>query len=325
VKIAFLFPGQGSQAVGMGRSLAEAVPQSKAVFETADRTLGSSLSSLCFQGPEDDLKLTENTQPALLATSVAALKAMESRGIKAEGVAGHSLGEYSALVAAGALSFEDAVRTVRLRGRYMQEAVPPEKGAMAAILMLDAVKVDEACREAAQGEIVSAANLNCPGQIVISGDAGAVDRAIAACAARGAKRAIRLAVSAPFHCALMKPAEQRLQADLQALSFSAAAIPVYRNIDGAPAKAAEALRDGLVRQVSLPVQWQRTIETMSADGFDTFVEVGSGTVVSGLVRKTLKGARVLNVEDPVSLEKTVQALQETQASRISEQTEKSRS
>ena len=309
MKIAFVFPGQGSQEVGMGRSLAEAFPESRAAFDAADAALGSSLSGLCFHGPEDDLKLTENTQPALLATSIAALRALETRAVKAEGAAGHSLGEYSALVAAKALSFDAAIRTVRLRGRYMQEAVPLGEGAMAAILGLDADRVDEACREAALGEVVSVANLNCPGQIVIAGAKGAVDRAIAACLARGATRAIRLTVSAPFHCALMKPAELRLQADLQTLSFRDATIPVYRNVDGEPQRRGEALRDGLLRQVSLTVQWQKTVEAMARDGFDTFIEVGSRTVVSGLVTKTLTGIRMMNVEDQASLHKTVQALQ----------------
>lgn len=292
----------------MGRSLFDAFPESRAIFDAADAALGSSLSRLCFHGPEDDLKLTENAQPALLTTSVAALRVLESCGIRAEGVAGHSLGEYSALVAASALSFDDAVRTVRLRGRYMQEALPVGQGAMAAILMLDAEKVDEACRESAQGEVVSAANLNCPGQIVIAGASSAVDRAIAACTAKGARRAIKLTVSAPFHCAMMKPAEIRIEADLQKLAFANASISVYRNVDGEPQHSAGTLRDGLVRQVSLPVQWQKTIESMVRDGFDTFIELGSGTVVSGLVKKSAKGVRLLNVEDQPSLAKTLEAL-----------------
>lgn len=308
MKIAFLFPGQGSQAVGMGRSLFESFEQARAVFDEADRALGMSLSRICFEGPEADLRLTENTQPALLTTSVAALRILEAHGIRPGGVAGHSLGEYSALVAASALGFGDAVCAVRLRGRYMQEAVPVGEGAMAAILMLDAAKVDEACREAAQGEVVSAANLNCPGQIVIAGSAAAVERAAAACMARGARRAIQLPVSAPFHCALMKPAEIRLEQDLKGLVFGNASIPVYRNVDGVPHQSGEALRSGLVSQVSLPVQWQKTIEAMARDGFDVFVEVGAGAVVSGLVRKTVKDVTVLNVEDTITLEKALSQL-----------------
>jgi [acyl-carrier-protein] S-malonyltransferase len=310
VKIAFLFPGQGSQAVGMGRSLAESHPGARSIFDEADAALGFPLSSLCFEGPDEALRLTENTQPALLAASVAALRALEAEGVKAEGCAGHSLGEYSALVAASALGFSDALRAVRLRGRYMQEAVPVGEGAMAAILMLEADKVEAACRQAAQGEVVSAANINCPGQVVIAGATAAVERAIAGCLALGARRAVRLPVSAPFHCALMKPAEARLESDLSTLTMSTARIPVFRNVDGEPQTSAEMLRDGLVRQVSLPVQWEKTLQAMAREGFDTFVELGPGTVVSGLVKKTLKGARVLNVEDAASLKKAVEGLRE---------------
>jgi [acyl-carrier-protein] S-malonyltransferase len=308
MSVAFVFPGQGSQAVGMGRALVDAFRESRAVFEEADAAVGFALSRLCFEGPEAELQLTANTQPAILAASVAALRALLARGVRPDWVAGHSLGEYSALVAAGAIGLADAVRTVRRRGEYMQEAVPVGTGAMAAILGLDLPAIEAACREAAGAEVVAPANVNSPGQVVIAGHAAAVDRASELCKAKGAKRAVRLPVSAPFHCALMKPAQDRLAADLGALAFRDPGVPLVNNVDARVVRDAGACREGLVRQVSGAVRWQDSVELLAAEGVTTFVEVGPGTVLSGLVRKIAKGARVLNVDSPESLEATVAAL-----------------
>jgi [acyl-carrier-protein] S-malonyltransferase len=310
--VAFVFPGQGSQKVGMGRALHDAAAESRAVFEEADRALGFPLSRLCFEGPEDQLQLTANTQPAILTVSVAAARALAARGIRPEWVAGHSLGEYSALVTAGVLSLRDAVVAVRRRGQYMQEAVPVGEGAMAAILALDLAAIEQACREAAQGQVVSPANINSPGQVVIAGQAAAVDRASELCKKAGAKRAIRLPVSAPFHCALMMPAQERLARDLAALSFAEPAVPLVNNVDATVVRSAAAVRDGLVRQVSGTVRWQESVERLVREGVDTFVEVGPGTVLSGLIKKIDRGVRSLGVEDPASLEATAAALQERQ-------------
>jgi [acyl-carrier-protein] S-malonyltransferase len=307
--VAFVFPGQGSQAVGMGLSLAENHAEARAVFDEADRTLGFPISRLCFEGPEADLQLTANTQPAILATSIAAHRALEAKGAPRPAyVAGHSLGEYSALVAAGALSLAEAVTTVRRRGQYMQEAVPVGEGAMAAILALDLPAIEAACAEAAQGEVVSPANINSPGQVVIAGHAAAVDRAAEACKARGAKRAVKLPVSAPFHCALMKPAQDLLARDLDALAFRDPRVPLVNNVDAQVVTSGAACRDGLVRQVSGAVRWQESVERLVALGVTTFVEIGPGAVLSGLVKKTAKDVRILNVADPASLEKTLAEL-----------------
>jgi [acyl-carrier-protein] S-malonyltransferase len=308
MSVAFVFPGQGSQEVGMGRALFEAFPESRAAFEEADAVLGTALSRLCFEGPEADLQLTANTQPAILATSVAALRPLLARGARPDFVAGHSLGEYSALVAAGAVAFADAVRTVRRRGEYMQEAVPVGVGAMAAILGLDLPAIEAACRETAGDEVVSPANVNSPGQVVIAGHAAAVERASARCLERGARRAVKLPVSAPFHCALMRPAQDRLLHDLQAVAFRDPAAPLVNNVDARVVRDAAACREGLVRQVSGAVRWHESVETLTREGVTTFVEVGPGAVLSGLVHKIARGARVLNVESPESLEAAVAAL-----------------
>lgn len=308
MSIAFVFPGQGSQKAGMGRALAEAFPESRAAFDEADAALGFPLSKLCFEGPDEDLQLTTNTQPAILATSIAAYRALAARGVVPQRVAGHSLGEYSAVVAAGGLGLGEAAAVVRRRGQYMQEAVPVGEGAMAAILMLDLAAIEAACAEAAQGEVVAPANMNSPGQVVIAGHAAAVARAMDLCKAKGAKRAVSLPVSAPFHCALMRPAQDRLQPVLDGAALRDLGVPLVRNVDARPVTSATDVRDGLVRQVSSPVRWQESVEALAAEGITTFVEVGPGEVLSGLVKKIVKGATVLSVQDPESLEKTVAAL-----------------
>ncbi|PYS21844.1 MAG: [acyl-carrier-protein] S-malonyltransferase [Acidobacteria bacterium] len=307
--MAFIFPGQGSQSPGMGKDLAEKFPAVRQVFEEADDALGFALSELCFNGPAEELQLTENTQPAILTTSIAALRAIQSENFPAaDFVAGHSLGEYSALVAAGSLSLTDAVRIVRARGRYMQEAVPVGTGAMAAILGADVELVNAACAEAAQGEVCSAANINSPAQIVIAGSAGAIDRAMVLLRERGAKRAIKLKVSAPFHCALMKPAQDRLAIDLQNTALNDAKMPVVTNVDAAAQQNGIKLRDSLVRQVSQPVRWLESVEFLINQGVQTFIEIGPGKVLSGLVRQIDRNARCVNVESESSLRAAREAI-----------------
>lgn len=308
--IAFVFPGQGSQKVGMGRALAEAFPEARAAFDEADAALGERLSALCFEGPESDLQLTENTQPAILAASVAAARVLEARGVTPAIVAGHSLGEYSAHVVAGTLDFADVVRIVRRRGRYMQEAVPVGAGAMAAVLGLDREAVARACEEAAGGEVVAPANLNAPGQVVIAGTTAAVERAGAAARARGARRVIPLPVSAPFHCALMKPAEDRLAPELRALRVSAPRVPVVANVDAAPKTSGPEAIEALVRQVSAPVRWEDVVGRLASAGVRAYVEVGPGTVLSGLIRKIQREARVANLETPADLDAVMRLVED---------------
>jgi [acyl-carrier-protein] S-malonyltransferase len=304
-KLAFVFPGQASQCPGMGRDLALNFPESRAVFDQADGALGFSISKLCFEGSEEDLKQTENTQPAILTVSVAAHRALEARGIVPDFVAGHSLGEYSALVAAGSLEFSAAVKLVRQRGRYMQEAVPTGEGAMAAILGLSPADIAEVCKKAAAGEVVSAANLNSPEQTVIAGNAHAVKRAVEIASQSGAKRAVVLAVSAPFHCALLAPAQQRLEADLRAAAFGPLRFPLITNVDAEAVLSGEEAREALIRQVTLPVRWHESVREMIERGVNIFVEVGPGKVLSGLLRQIDRSVRCLNVEDSVSLRATI--------------------
>jgi [acyl-carrier-protein] S-malonyltransferase len=299
--IAFVFPGQGAQKVGMGKALAEAFPICRQTFDEADAALGESLSTLCFEGPDNRLMLTENTQPAILAMSTAVARLAVSKGIHPAFAAGHSLGEYSAHVAAGTLSFADALRTVRRRGRYMQEAVPVGEGAMAAILGLDADGVARACAEAAEGQVVTPANLNAPGQIVIAGHKAAVERAGERAKALGARRAIPLAVSAPFHCPLMKPAEDRLAPELRAVATHDPAFAIVANVDALPKKTAADSIEALVKQVSSPVRWEDVVRRLVADGATTFVELGPGTVLAGLIKKIDRGVTVVSVEGPTDL------------------------
>ena len=299
--IAFIFPGQGAQKVGMGKALADAYPMCRDTFASADRALGEPLSRVIFDGPEDALTLTENTQPAILAVSIAACRLLESKGITPAFVAGHSLGEYSANVAAGTFAFEDALRIVRLRGRYMQEAVPVGAGAMSAILGLDADRVAQACADAAEGEVVSPANLNGGGQVAIAGAAAAVKRAGERAKALGAKRVIPLSVSAPFHCALMEPAQDRLEPELRALAARDPEVPIVANVDAEPKRTSRAAIDALVRQVSAPVRWEDVVHRLASEGVTTYVEVGPGAVLSGLVRKIHRDATVVNFGAPDDL------------------------
>jgi [acyl-carrier-protein] S-malonyltransferase len=306
-RVAFVFPGQGSQYAGMGKELAESFPAAREVFEEADRALGFSISQLCFSGPEEALKLTENTQPALLTASVAAYRVLEQKGVRPDYVAGHSLGEYSALVAAGALKFADAVRLVRKRGQYMQEAVPPGEGAMAAILGMRPGQVAEICRKAADGKVMPA-NLNSPEQTVISGHAAAVKSAVEQASAAGAKRAVVLPVSAPFHSELMRPAQERLQEDLRATEFSSLKIPLVTNVDAGIITSGAEAREALIRQVTLPVRWEESIRELIEQGTTTFVEVGPGRVLSGLLRQIDRSVHSLNVEDAKSFQAALDRL-----------------
>ena len=312
-KLAFLFPGQASQYPGMGKELAGSYPAARSVFDEADTVLGFSISELCFTGSEEALKLTANTQPAILTVSVAAYRVLAEKGVKPDFVAGHSLGEYSALVAAGALEFADAVRLVRRRGEYMQTAVPEGVGAMAAILGLAPAQVTEICRKAANGQVVSPANLNSPEQTVISGNAEAVKRAVEMASAGGAKRAVMLPVSAPFHSALMAPAAERLQGDLKGAAFHALRVPLVTNADAEIISSGHEARESLIRQVTLPVRWEESVRVLVEEGVNTFVEVGPGRVLTGLLRQIDRSVHVFNVEDEKSLHSTLEKLAQAQS------------
>ena len=304
-KVAFIFPGQASQYPGMGKELTEKYAGARAVFEEADNALGISVSKLCCEGTEEELKLTANTQPAILAVSVAAYRVLTEKGVTADFVAGHSLGEYSALVAAGSLSFADAVKLVRKRGAYMQEAVPAGQGSMAAIMGLSPTVVLDVCKRAAQGEVCSPANLNSPEQTVISGHVGAVKRAVEIASQSGAKRAVVLAVSAPFHSALMMPAQVKLEADLAVTKFADLEMPLVTNVDADTIRKGEEAKSALARQVTMPVRWEESMRMLLDEGVTTFIEVGPGRVLTGLMRQIERSVTTLNVEDEKSLAATL--------------------
>jgi [acyl-carrier-protein] S-malonyltransferase len=307
-KVAFVFPGQASQYPGMGKELAELYPSARGVFDEADKALGFSISKMCFEGSEEDLKLTANTQPAILTCSIATYRVLEEKGLAPDFVAGHSLGEYSALVAAGSLKFTDAVRVVRKRGTYMQEAVPAGRGAMAAIMGLSPAVVTDVCKRAAQGQVCAPANLNSPDQTVISGDADAVKRAVELASQAGAKRATILPVSAPFHSALMMPAQEKLEHELKKTHFDKLRVPLVTNVDADTIETGEQARDALVRQVTAAVHWEESVRLLIEEGVNTFVEVGPGKVLTGLLRQIERSVATLNVEDEKSLLKTVEKI-----------------
>ena len=307
-KVAFMFPGQASQYPGMGKELAEKYPAARAVFAEADKALGFSISKMCFEGTEEELKLTANTQPAILTVSVAAYRVVAEKGLAPDFVAGHSLGEYSALVAVGALNFADAVRLVRKRGQYMQDAVPAGQGGMAAIMGISPAVVQDACKRAAEGEICAPANLNSPEQTVISGHASAVKRAVEIASQLGAKRSMMLAVSAPFHSALMMPAQEKLEKDLRATAFADLQVPLVTNVDADTIRTGDEAREALIRQVTMPVRWQESMRLLLDEGVNTFVEVGPGRVLTGLMRQIERSVASLNVEDEKSLQGTVEKI-----------------
>ena len=310
MSLAFVFPGQGSQAVGMGRGFYEASAAVKSLYQEASEALGLDLAKLSFEGPDAELGLTVNTQPAILTASVAAATVLAERGVKPAIAAGHSLGEYSALVVAGALPFADTVRVVRRRGEFMQEAVPVGTGAMAAVMGVELAVVERICEDAGHGEVVGVANVNSPVQIVIAGHKGAVERAVALASQRGAKQSVLLPVSAPFHSSLMLPAADRLTAELARVSVRAPKIPVVRNVDGGVTTSAEEIIPFLIKQVTSPVRWTECVGRMVRESADTFVEVGPGRVLTGLLKRITKEARGYSVEDPETLEKVLAALGE---------------